>query len=33
MIRENTPWRLAEIHAGDWLLKLLVVAVIASVWQ
>ena len=33
MIHENTPWKLAAIHAGDWLLKLLVVAVIVSVWQ
>ena len=27
---ENTPWRLAAIHAGDWLVKLLVVALIVS---
>jgi hypothetical protein len=25
--------RLAALHAGDWLVKLLVVAVIVSVWQ
>jgi Protein of unknown function (DUF1761) len=30
---ENTPWRLAALHAADWLVKLLVVAVIVSVWQ
>ncbi len=30
---ERTPWRLAALHAGDWLVKLLVVAVIVSVWQ
>jgi hypothetical protein len=29
----DTPWKLAAIHAGDWLVKLLVVAVIVSVWQ
>jgi hypothetical protein len=32
LIHENTPWKLATIHAGDWLLKLLVVALIVSVW-
>jgi hypothetical protein len=25
MIHENVPWRLAIIHASDWLAKLLVV--------
>jgi hypothetical protein len=33
IVEENTPWRLAAIHAGDWLAKLLAVAVIVSVWQ
>jgi Protein of unknown function (DUF1761) len=33
VIHENTPWKLAAIHTGDWLGKLLVVAVIVSVWQ
>jgi hypothetical protein len=33
IIWENTPWKLATIHAGDWLVKLLVVAVIVSVWR
>jgi hypothetical protein len=33
MIWENTSWKLAAIHAGDWLVKLLVVAVIMSVWR
>jgi hypothetical protein len=33
MIHENTPAKLAVIHGGDWLLKLLVVAVIVAVWQ
>jgi hypothetical protein len=33
VIHENTPLKLAAIHAGDWLVKLLVVAVIVSVWQ
>jgi len=33
MIWESTPWRLAAVHAGDWLVKLLVIGVIVSVWQ
>ena len=32
-IHENTRWQVALIHSGDWLLKLLAVAVIVSVWQ
>ena len=31
MLHERTPLKLAAIHAGDWFLKLLVVAVIVSV--
>jgi hypothetical protein len=33
IIWENVPWRLAAIHAGDWLPKLVVIAVIVSVWR
>lgn len=33
VIHERTPVRLAAIHAGDWLIKLLVIGVIASIWQ
>lgn len=33
MIWENTAWKLAALHGGDWLAKLLVVALIVSVWQ
>ncbi len=33
VIHENTPVRLAAIHAGDWIVKLVLVAVIVSVWQ
>jgi hypothetical protein len=33
MIWENTPWKLAAIHGGDWLVKLLVIGLIVSVWQ
>jgi hypothetical protein len=28
VVHENVPWMLATIHAGDWLLKLLLMAVI-----
>lgn len=30
---ENVPWQLAAIHAGDWLAKLLIIAVIVSLWR
>ena len=30
---ENIPWRLAAIHAGDWLVKLLTMLVILGVWR
>jgi len=33
LIWENTPWKLAALHGGDWLAKLLAVALIVSVWQ
>jgi Protein of unknown function (DUF1761) len=33
MIWENTPWQLTAIHAGDWLAKLLLVAVVVSALQ
>ena len=33
MLHERASWRLAAIHAGDWLVKLLVVSVIVSVWR
>ena len=33
LLHERTPWKLAAIHASDWLIKLLVVTVIVSVWQ
>jgi len=31
--QEGVPWKLAAIHAGDWLVKLLVIAVIVGVWR
>jgi hypothetical protein len=30
---ENVPWKLAAIHAGDWLVKLLLMAVILGAWR
>jgi hypothetical protein len=33
VVWERVPWKLAAIHAGDWLVKLLVVAVIVGVWR
>jgi len=33
MLHENTPWKLAVIHGGDWLVKLLLVGVIVTAWQ
>jgi hypothetical protein len=30
---EKVPFKLAVIHAGDWLLKILVIAVVVSVWS
>ncbi len=33
LIWERTPLRLAVLHGGDWLVKLLVAGVILSVWQ
>jgi hypothetical protein len=33
VVWENVPWRLAAIHAGDWLVKLLLVSCIVSLWR
>jgi hypothetical protein len=33
VVHEGTPIRLAAIHAGDWLVKLLVLGVLLSVWR
>lgn len=30
---ENVPWKLASIHAGDWLIKLLLMCIILSIWR
>jgi hypothetical protein len=33
VIHENVPPKLAAIHAGDWLIKLLLIAVVVAVWR
>ena len=30
---ENTPWQVAAIHSGDWLLKTVLIAVILGIWR
>ena len=33
VIHENVNWKLAAAHAGDWLLKLLIIAVVVTLWR
>jgi len=33
VIWDNVPWKVAAIHAGDWLVKLLVIPIIVSLWH
>jgi hypothetical protein len=30
---DNRPWKFAAIHSGDWLMKLVLMAVILGVWH
>jgi hypothetical protein len=30
---EGTPWQVAVIHSGDWLVKVVLIAVILSAWR
>src|SRR6267143_1642403 len=32
MLWQNVPWRLAAIHSGDWLIKLLLIPVGLALW-
>jgi hypothetical protein len=32
VVHEDVPWKLAAIHAGDWLFKLMVIALIVGLW-
>jgi hypothetical protein len=33
VLHEGVPWRLAALHAGDWLLKLVAIALIVGLWR
>ncbi len=33
VLHERVPWRLAALHAGDWLLKLVVITLIVGLWR
>src|SRR5438309_4303036 len=33
VVWDNVPWKLSAIHAGDWLVKLPLMAVILAVWR
>ena len=33
VVHEKVPWQLAALHAGDWLVKLLVVSLIVGIWR
>ena len=33
VVHENVAWQLAAIHAGDWLAKLAIIAVIVTGWR
>lgn len=33
VLHEHYPWMLAAIHAGDWLIKLLLISFIIGVWR
>ena len=30
---DNVPWKVAAIHSGDWLVKMLVIPIIVSAWH
>ncbi len=30
---DKVPWKIATIHAGDWLVKLLVIPIIVTLWR
>jgi uncharacterized protein DUF1761 len=33
VVHERVPWQLAALHAGDWLVKLLIVSLIVGIWS
>lgn len=33
IIWDDVPWRLAALHAGDWLLKAILIALVVGLWR
>lgn len=33
IVHEKTPWKLASLHLGDWLIKLLLIGAIVGAWH
>ncbi len=33
VLHEKVPWRLAAIHVGDWLVKLVLISLIVGLWR
>lgn len=33
IVHEKYPWKLAAIHAGDWLLKVMIITLIVTLWR
>lgn len=33
IIWDSAPWKMAAIHAGDWLLKIMLMALVLGVWR
>jgi len=33
VVWDRRPWKLAAIHAGDWLVKIVLMAIILAVWR
>lgn len=33
VVHEKVPWKLAALHAGDWLVKLELITLIVSLWR
>jgi hypothetical protein len=33
VVHENVAWQVAAVHAGDWLLKLLLITGIVTLWR
>lgn len=33
VLHEKVPWKLAAIHVGDWLVKLVLISTVVGLWQ